>query len=218
MRYRVGSLAACLAILLTGCSDDEITEPPTGTPAPSETSGPSTSAPDGPASGRTPSGGATPENETDAADEANVAWMNDFCGALTEFATLSGAQAPDIAPGDIAAAKRTFSDMLGRFDGALGTAVTKLGALPPSPVPEGDTKKQELLDRLGPVRQQISDARSKLDAARGDDQQALIEAVGSVQEASTALAEIGNPLGLVDGIPALRDAGRHAPNCADLQK
>ncbi|WP_216213734.1 hypothetical protein [Amycolatopsis aidingensis] len=219
MRYRVGSLAACLAILLTGCSNEEGGQPPTGSSAPSTTGSATTSTTTpAPSTGADPNGGAAPEDESNAADPANVAWMNDFCGALTEFAALSGAQAPEIAPGDIAAARRAFSELLGRFDGALGTAVTDLRALRPSPVPEGEAEKQELLKRLGPVRKQIADAKSKLDAAKGDDQQALIGAVGSVQEASTTLAEIGNPVGRMDGIPALREAGGQAPNCADLQK
>ncbi|OZM73408.1 hypothetical protein CFN78_11280 [Amycolatopsis antarctica] len=204
MRRRLGfvtATGACLAVVLAGCSDDQ----------------PAAQAPPAPAPEQSPSAPASSSAAEAGGDDAEV-WVNGFCGAVVNLADLKTMQAPDIQPNDFAGSKAALTDLLGGFEGSVTKTLDGLNALGPAPEPAGDDAKQALLDVFTPVRDQVTDAKTKIDSATEQNPQPMIEAVGGLQSLSGSLTKAQNPIEGIKGSPALNAAGQKAPNCQKLAK
>jgi hypothetical protein len=183
-----------LAVVLTGCGA-----------GPSNTAAPS-SAPAAPASSAT----AAP------APVSAATWMDGFCGSLIGLSGMSTMQMPQVAPGDVAAAKTAVVDVFTKAESAVESAVEGLGKLPAAPVAAGDTAKTTLLAVFTPILQKIKDAKAKLVAAPDGDTQSLLDASTALTAIGTDASKIENPLKEMDASPELAAAGKTAPNCQKL--
>ncbi|WP_199431574.1 hypothetical protein [Qaidamihabitans albus] len=214
LRPALAAMAAVAATaVLAGCSGGESggAGTPTGQVSASSvvSTPPVTSAPESP----------TVTEHSIPADEVSdevLAWTDRFCGALGGLGGLSDIAPPDLRQGDVAGAKHAVSDYLGRLDTALGSSLDGLRDLGQAPVPEGEQARQALVGAFGPARQQVTEAKRKLDAARNDDQQALAEATKSLQSIGTAMGELENPMRGIESSPELAAAARQAPECQKL--
>jgi hypothetical protein len=145
-----------------------------------------------------------------------VSWMDGFCGSLIGLGGLSAMQTPQVAPGDVAAAKTAVVDVYTTAESAVGSAVEGLGKLPAAPVAAGDTAKTTLLAVFTPILQKVKDAKAKLVAAPDGDTQSLLDATTALTTIGTEASRIDNPLKDMDASPELAAAGKTAPNCQQL--
>ncbi|MFD8496857.1 hypothetical protein [Amycolatopsis sp. NPDC059657] len=186
-----------LALALTACGSAD--KPSTAAPSPSSP------APAPGSSAAAPAAGAG-------------AWVNDFCGSLTELANLDASKIqPPADTASMAEKQKAMSQLLETIGGAISPAVEKLSKLPASPVAAGDEAKKTFLDTLKPVDDQIKAAKQKLDAAPAGDAQAVAAAALAFQSVGTALSSF-DPEKQLKGAPELEAAGKDQPNCKALDK
>ncbi|SDX13117.1 hypothetical protein SAMN05421504_102400 [Amycolatopsis xylanica] len=187
-----------LALALTACGSAD--KPSTAAPSPS-------------------SPAPAPASSSSAAPAGNAgAWVNDFCGSLTELANLDASKIqPPAETATIAEKQKAMSQLLETIGGAISPAVEKLSKLPASPVAAGDEAKKTFLDTLKPVDDQIKAAKAKLDAAPAGDAQAVAAAALAFQSVGTALSSF-DPEKQIKGAPELEAAGKDQPNCKALDK
>ncbi|WP_370945184.1 hypothetical protein AB5J62_39755 [Amycolatopsis sp. cg5] len=188
-----------LALALTACGSAD--KPSTAAPSPSSPA----PAPAGSSSAAAPAGNAG-------------AWVNDFCGSLTEFANLDASKiSPPAQTATVAEKKKAISQLFETLGGAISPAVEKLTKLPAAPVAAGDAAKKTFLDTLKPVDDQIKAAKQKLDAAPDNDAQAVQAAALAFQSIGTSLSTF-DPEKQIKGAPELEAAGKDQPNCKALDK
>jgi len=190
----ITAVGASLAVLLAGCGTDQQAAPP--------------ASPESQQS--------APASSSDAAAEGTEAWVNDFCGAVANLVDLQNLQMPNIQQGDFAASKTALSDLLGKFEDAVGTTLDGLNDLGPAPEPAGDQAKQTMIDVFTPVKDKVTDAKTKIDSATEQNPQPMQEALGGLQSLGTSMTEAKNPLEGIQASPELNAAGQKAPNCKKL--
>jgi hypothetical protein len=200
-RTLLAAAGTCLALALTACSGD-------GAGSDNNAQAPASSA----AASSAPSSSA---GSTGTADSATVAWVDQFCGALSPLMELTRIERPDIQSNDPAAAKQALSDIVGTFQESVGSTLDGMNKLGPAPVPAGDQAKQAVVDTFTPIHEQVKEAKAQLDAAEPTDRQAMLNVVQSIGNISSGMGE--DPLTSVEESPELSAAGMQAPNCQKLE-
>ena len=141
------------------------------------------------------------------------AWADGYCSAVGSL--VDGlATMPTVDPSTPRRAVQTSSDLLGSMIGALDKAGHGLQALPPAPVPAGDSVRGGMLSDFGGIRDRAAAAKQRLDAARDNpsiDKDTLGAASGPLSEVSKL-----DVLSGFDSVPALAQAGGRAPVCQQL--
>ncbi len=190
MKTAAALLGACL--LLTACGNTPVAAPPTSSPRPVETV---TSAP--------------------TADPAAVRWMDGFCAAVHGYRerTNREAEAGQPTPKSIAEAQKALSATLGGIAARTGEAVDKLAALPPAPVPLGDTARQAFVRKFTQARDRAAEAKATLDRAKPGNEASQGPAVDAVAQAQQDVDGVYDPVGAVKESPELMLAAATAPGC-----
>lgn len=145
--------------------------------------------------------------------DAVTGWADSYCTAVGSLVD-DLARMPAVDPSTPRRAVRTSSDVLDTVIGGLDKSVDGLRALPPSPVPEGDSVRSDTITRLTGVRDRAAEAKKRLDDA-GDapqiDQATLGAARGPLDEVSGIDLLAG-----LNSVPELQTAAAHAPVCRQL--
>ena len=182
------------ALLLTACGNTPSAAPPAQSPGPSpiETV---TSAP--------------------TADPAAVRWMDGLCSAVHGYRerTNREAQPGQPTPKSVAEAQKAISATLAGIAARTGETVDKLTALPPAPVPLGDTVRQALVTKFTKARDRAAEAKVTLDRAKPGNQASQDPAADAVELAQKEIDGAYDPVGAVKDSPELMLAAATAPGC-----
>jgi hypothetical protein len=190
MKIAAALLGACL--LLTACGNTPSAAPPSQNPSPVETI---TSRP--------------------VADPAAVRWMDGFCSAVHGYRkrTNQEAEPGQPTPNSVAEAQKAISATLGGIAARTGEAVDKLTALPPAPVPLGDTVRQNFVAKFTKARNRAAEAKTTLDRAKPGNEASQTPAAKAVEQAQNDLDGIYDPVGPMTASPELMLAASTAPGC-----
>jgi hypothetical protein len=180
----IAGLGAGLGLLLAGCGGGGAVSAPPAQPAPP------------------------------AVDTAATAWMDGYCDAVHGFIADNNAMpAPANGARTIPEILRATSKQLGDYATILGRAVDKLTALPPAPVPAGETAKKTFLDNYTSARDKAASAKTALDAANKNDTSAQARAVDGLMAAQQDAMGAMDPVGAIKDSPELAQASARAPKC-----
>lgn len=201
-----------VSILLSGCAGDQQPPKPGRTVQAAEPAGPASSVP---RSTNTPGNTGKPSAKQGASADAKVAWMDNFCVQYGKVSTLADIQRPNVAQGDVAGAKKAFSGILTQFANKMSGIIDGYNSLPPSPLPAGDTAKEQIVGIYTKMHGDVIAARDGLNAAAPQDQQAMLKASQSLSVLAASQQELGK------AITALRDselgkAAAKAPACKNF--
>lgn len=190
MKIATALLGACL--LLTACGNTPTAAPPAQNPSPVTTI---TSRP--------------------VADPAAVRWMDGFCSAVHGYRlrTNQEAEAVPPTPDTFDESQKALSATLGGIAARTGEVVDKLTALPPAPVPLGDTVRQALVTKFTKARDRATEAKDALDRAKQGSVAAQDRAVQAVDQAQRDVDGTYDPVGAVAASPELILASATAPGC-----
>jgi hypothetical protein len=190
MKTAATLLGACL--LLTACGNPPSAAPPAQSPSPIATV---TSAP--------------------TADPAAVRWMDGLCSAIHGYRerTNREAQPGQPTPKSVAEAQKAISATLGGIAARTGETVDKLTALPPAPVPLGDTVRQALITKFTKARDRAAEAKVTLDRAKPGNEASQVPAADAVTQAQQEVDGTLDPVGAVSTSPELVLAAATAPGC-----
>ena len=180
-------------VLLSACGSTPAAQaPPSRNPSPVETI---TSAP--------------------TADPAAVRWMDGFCSAVHGYRerTNREAETNQPTPKSIAEAQKALSASLGGIETRAGEAVDKLTALPPAPVPLGDTVRRGFVTKFTKARDRAAEAKATLDRAKPGNEASQVPAGQAVEQAQQDVDGTLDPVGAVSASPELMLAAATAPGC-----
>ncbi|WIX88464.1 hypothetical protein [Amycolatopsis sp. DG1A-15b] len=180
------------ALLLSACANTPAGAPPSQNLRPVETI---TSAP--------------------VADPAAVRWMDGFCAAVHGYRerTNREAEVAQPTPGSVDESQKALSASLGGIAARTGETVDKLNALPPAPVPLGDTVRQAFVTKFTKARDRAAEAKTTFDRAKPGNEASQVSAVKAVQEAQQDVDGTYDPVGAVAASPELMLAATAAPGC-----
>ncbi|WP_206790755.1 hypothetical protein [Amycolatopsis sp. MtRt-6] len=150
-----------------------------------------------------------------AADPAAVRWMDGFCAAVHGYRERTNREAETgrPSPQSIAESQKALSATLGGIAARTGEAVDKLTALPPAPVPLGETVRQGFVAKFTKARDRAIEAKAKLDRAKRGDEASQAPAADAVEQAQRDLDGTYDPVGAVTASPELMTAAATAPGC-----
>lgn len=188
MKIAATLLGACL--LLTACGTTPAAAPPPQNPSPVTTV---TSRP--------------------TADPAAVRWMDGFCSAVHGYRERNNREASSSTANSIAEAQKALSASLGGIVARTGEAVDKLTALPPAPVPLGDTVRQGFVTKFTTSRNRAAEAKATLDRAKPGNEASQGPAGDAIEQAQKDLDGTYDPVGAVAASPELMLAAATAPGC-----
>ncbi|AIG74090.1 Conserved putative secreted protein [Amycolatopsis japonica] len=133
-------LIALALFVTTACSGEPAPAPATVTATPSS------SAPKAPA----------------GPDAKTVAWLDGMCGAIYGYMKASNDYASKQRSGT-EVTRNALKEELGIRAGFAGKAVDELTALPPSPIPGGDTVRKSLVDQYTAARDAANAGKQRLE-------------------------------------------------------
>ncbi|MGK4594259.1 hypothetical protein [Amycolatopsis sp. w19] len=133
-------LIALALFVTTACSGEPPAAPATVTATPSS------SAPKAPA----------------GPDAKTVAWLDGMCGAIYGYMKASNDYASKQRSGT-EVTRNALKEELGIRAGFAGKAVDELTALPPSPIPGGDTVRKSLVDQYTAARDAANAGKQRLE-------------------------------------------------------
>jgi len=191
MKIAAALLGACL--LLTACGNTPVAAPP-----PAQSPSPVTTI-----------------TSTTVADPAAVRWMDGFCSAVHGYRLRTNREAETNAPSPktIAESQKALSATLGGIAARTGEAVDKLNALPPAPVPLGETARQGFVAKFTKARDRAAAAKTELDRAKPGNEASQNPAVKAVEQAQQDVDGAYDPIGAVTASPELTLAAVTAPGC-----
>ncbi|MGY6658529.1 hypothetical protein ACXIZN_40865 [Amycolatopsis sp. TRM77291] len=128
-------------------------------------------------------------------DAKTVAWLDGLCGAVYGFMKASSDYATKQRSGT-EVTRGALKEELGIRAGFAGKAVDDLAALPPSPIPGGDTVRKSLVDQYTAARDAATAGKQRLEKSGNEAaMDAAIKAMDATQKPIT-----GTP----DLLPALK--------------
>lgn len=144
-----------------------------------------------------------------------VAWTDDVCAALTDFATT--ASTPPPVENDPDAVKAGLSTFFSTITGALQEAIRGLKAAGPAPVAGGDEYVSRLTDTLTRVETSFTDASRRLELLDTSSPESLATALPAVLAPLKELGDLADPTDGLVAIDELRVAADKAPRCQQLR-
>ncbi|WP_410641952.1 hypothetical protein [Amycolatopsis sp. lyj-346] len=149
------------------------------------------------------------------ADPAAVSWMDGFCSAVHGYRERTNREAgtPQPSPRSIAEAQKALSATLGGIAARTGEAVDKLTALPPAPVPLGETVRQGFIAKFTKARDRATEAKVQLDRAKPGNEASQDPAAKAVEQAQQDVDGTYDPVGAFTASPELMTAAATAPGC-----
>lgn len=149
------------------------------------------------------------------ADPAAVSWMDGFCSAVNGYRERTNRESElgASSPNSIAESQKALSASLGGIAARTGEVVDKLTALPPAPVPLGETVRQGFLAKFTKSRDRAAEAKTKLDRAKRGNEASQGPAGDAIEQAQRDLDGTYDPVGVVTASPELMAAAATAPAC-----
>ncbi|MFB9688629.1 hypothetical protein [Amycolatopsis plumensis] len=150
-----------------------------------------------------------------SADPAAVRWVDGFCTAIHDYRerTNREAELTPPTPGTVAEAQKALSAELGGIAARTGEAAGKLAALPPAPVPLGDTVRQGFVAKFTKARDRAAGAKAELDRAKPGNQASQGPAAQAIEQAQRDIDGTYDPVGAITASPELMRAAATAPGC-----
>ncbi|MEV5715974.1 hypothetical protein AB0L41_18930 [Amycolatopsis mediterranei] len=149
------------------------------------------------------------------AEPAAVRWMDGFCSAVHGYRERTNREADPAqpTPKSIAEEQKALSATLGGIAARTGEAADKLTALPPAPVPLGDTVRQAFVTKFAKARDRAAEAKAALDRAKPGTEGSQDPAVKALEQAQQDVDGTYDPVGAVTASPELMLAAATAPGC-----
>ncbi|MCO1660901.1 hypothetical protein [Pseudonocardia humida] len=188
------ALAAAAGLALAGCATDAPVAPDAPEPVPA------------------PGGEAV---EGTAGPEA-VAWTGSVCEALVPVAQTLRTP-PEIDVTAPQAARQAYRDFLVEARTQADQAQQQLSTLGAPPVEEGEELAQEVQEQVTDLREDVTEALNRVEAADPNNPLAIGEAVVA---GGNVLGAVGNNVQAVGALtdePELRNAFEQAPACEELR-
>ncbi|MEU8414753.1 hypothetical protein AB0C24_18370 [Amycolatopsis japonica] len=161
-------LIALALFVTTACSGEPPAAPATVTATPSS------SAPKAPA----------------GPDAKTVAWLDGMCGAIYGYMKASNDYASKQRSGT-EVTRNALKEELGIRAGFAGKAVDELTALPPSPIPGGDTVRKSLVDQYTAARDAANAGKQRLEkSGNSAAMDAAIQAMDATQKPITETPDL----------------------------
>ncbi|MFJ4100810.1 hypothetical protein [Amycolatopsis japonica] len=161
-------LIALALFVTTACSGEPPAAPATVTATPSS------SAPKAPA----------------GPDAKTVAWLDGMCGAIYGYMKASNDYASKQRSGT-EVTRNALKEELGIRAGFAGKAVDELTALPPSPIPGGDTVRKSLVDQYTAARDAANTGKQRLEkSGNSAAMDAAIQAMDATQKPITETPDL----------------------------
>jgi hypothetical protein len=150
-----------------------------------------------------------------AADPAAVRWTDGFCSAVHGYRERTNREAApqQPTPTSIAESQKALSMTLGGIAARTGEAVDKLTALPPAPVPLGDTVRRAFVTKFTKARDRAAEAKAALDHAKPGNEASQAPAAKALEQAQQDVDGTYDPVGAVAASPELMLAAATAPGC-----
>lgn len=189
------ALIAAVSLALAGCS--------AGGAPPAK---PSAAQPGGPGQ---PAGAASPQN---------VAWVNQLCGAVQNFAAAEK-KAPPANETSADAFKQSSITEIDFMKGAANDTIGQLQHVGPSPITGGDRVASNFIQGFGQVRDALASARTKAEQVDTSNKQAFTSGMGGVQDdlkKGLGGLTLDQQFAEFDRNPALNAAAAQAPACKAL--
>ncbi|UUV29506.1 hypothetical protein NQK81_32735 [Amycolatopsis roodepoortensis] len=154
----------------------------------------------------------TPSSSTPAEPDAKtVAWLDGLCGAVYGFMKASSDHATKQRSGT-EVTRGALKEELGVRAGFAGKAVDDLAALPPSPIPGGDTVRKSLVDQYTAARDAAAAGKQRLEKSGNQAaMDAAIKAMEATQKPITGTPDLLPSLKIET--PELRAAAAAARKC-----
>ncbi|WP_410574896.1 hypothetical protein [Amycolatopsis sp. cmx-4-61] len=149
------------------------------------------------------------------ADPAAVRWMDGFCAAVRGYQERTNREAGPArpTPSSVGEVQRAISAELGGLADRTGEAIGKLTALPPAPVPLGETVRTAFVTKFTTARDRAAAAKTTLDRAKPNSEESQGPAVQALDQAQADLDGTYDPVGAVTASPELMLAAVSAPGC-----
>jgi hypothetical protein len=150
-----------------------------------------------------------------AADPAAVRWTDGFCSAVHGYRERTNREAASQqpTPTSVAESQKALSAALGGIAARTGETAGKLAALPPAPVPLGDTVRQAFVTKFTKARDRAAGAKDELDRAKPDNTAAQDRAGQALFQAQQDVDGTYDPVGAMAASPELMLAAATAPGC-----
>ncbi|MER6664072.1 hypothetical protein ABT256_05955 [Amycolatopsis japonica] len=134
---------------------------------------------------------ATPPSSAPAGPDAKtVAWLDGVCGAIYGYMKASNDYASKQRSGT-EVTRNALKEELGIRAGFAGKAVDDLTALPPSPIPGGDTVRKSLVDQYTAARDAANVGKQRLEkSGNSADMDAAIKAMDATQKPITETPDL----------------------------
>lgn len=186
--------AAAFGLLVAGCSAETASAPP---------------APSSPAA---PPPSASAPTSTGVSNDATVAWMDGFCGAVNGF-RLDVNNSPKVPSGNTEKSIREATGkQLGYYGENLAKAVDRLNGLPASPLPAVEPVKAKFLEKFTSARDKVVKAKADVDSGKSPSA-AQSRGVDAMIAAQEDVKDLYDPVGAVIAVPELATASAMAPGC-----
>ncbi|MFD5246531.1 hypothetical protein ACFWIW_18420 [Amycolatopsis sp. NPDC058340] len=144
-------------------------------------------------------------------DAKTVAWLDGVCGAVYGYMKASSDYSAKPRSGT-EVTRGALKEELGNRAGFAGKAVDDLTALPPSPIPGGDTVKKSLVDRFAAARDAATEGKQRLEKSGNEAaMDAAIKAMDATQKPVTETPDLLPALKIET--PELMAAAAEAKKC-----
>ncbi|MFE5504775.1 hypothetical protein ACFQ73_19590 [Amycolatopsis japonica] len=123
-------------------------------------------------------------------DAKTVAWLDGMCGAIYGYMKASNDYASKQRSGT-EVTRNALKEELGIRAGFAGKAVDELTALPPSPIPGGDTVRKSLVDQYTAARDAANTGKQRLEkSGNSAAMDAAIQAMDATQKPITETPDL----------------------------
>jgi hypothetical protein len=150
-----------------------------------------------------------------SADPAALRWVDGFCAAVHGYLERTNREAEPTppTPSTVAESQKALSAQLGGIAARTGEAADKLAALPPAPVPLGETVRQGFVTKFTKARDRAAEAKAQLDRAKPGNEASQGPAVQALKQAQQEIDGTYDPIGAMMTSPELMLAAAGAPGC-----
>jgi len=150
-----------------------------------------------------------------SADPAALRWVDGFCAAVHGYRERTNREAEPArpTPSTVTESQKGLSAELGGVAARTGETVDKLVALPPAPVPLGETVRQGFVTKFTKARDRATEAKTKIDRAKPGNEASQAPAAEALRQAQQDVDGTYDPVGAMTASPELMLAAANAPGC-----
>ncbi|HEY3262067.1 MAG TPA: hypothetical protein VGJ95_17705 [Pseudonocardiaceae bacterium] len=149
--------------------------------------------------------------------DASVAWVDKVCGEMLKVTETQITPPPNLSSSDPAQALKAFDQYVNANINVVDQTITNLRNVGPSPIAGADQALTQLVNGLESVKKGYQATRDAFAKVNPNDPQA---AQAAMMQALSGLSqggeELSRALNSIDSNPAIKEAGKKAPNCQKL--